>query len=106
MEVAEVLDHPCPVDWNILVVAFVEVRCQSSQVPYSRPCQPNLALRLEYLAYQQVADEFDQRLVDPARIGQVLAPSAVELGAVTLNAVLEGHHSDLIRDYLYCRDEN
>ncbi len=100
VEVAAVLDHPYLVDWKIHVVAFVEVRCRSSQVPYSRPCQLNLASRLEHLACQQVADEFDQRLVGPvARVGRVLAPSAVEVEAVTLNAVFEGHHSDLILDY-------
>jgi hypothetical protein len=62
---------------------------------------------MEHLACQQVADEFVQRLVGPvARVGWVLAPSAVEVGTETLNAVFEGHHSDLIQDYLYCRDEN
>lgn len=107
VEVAAALARPYLVDWKILVVAFVEVHCRSSRVPYSRLCQSNLALRLDHLACQQVADEFDRHFVGPvARVGQVLAPSAVELGTVTLNAVFEGHHSDLIPDYLYCRDEN
>ena len=93
-EVAAVLD-PYPVDWKILVVAFVEVRCRSSQVPYSRPCQLSLALRFrtEHLACQQVADEFDQRLVGPvARVDRVLAPSVLGVGAATPNAVYEDHH--------------
>jgi len=110
VKVAAVLGHPCLVHWKILVVAFVvEVRCRSSRVPYSHPCQPNLVLRfrVEHLACPQVADEFDQRLVDPvARVGQVLLPSAVGVGTVTLDAVFEGRHSDPIQDYLYRRDEN
>ena len=89
MDVVEVLDHPFLVHWEILVaVVSVEVRCQSSQVPYSHPYHPSLAFRsrLEYL-------EFDQRFVDPVpRVGRVVPPSAVEVGAETLNVALEGRH--------------
>jgi hypothetical protein len=94
VEVAAILDHPCLAHWETLVaVAFVEICCQSSQVP-SHPCHLNLAFQfpMEYLACPQVADEFGQ-LVDPvARVGRVASPSAVEVGAEKLNVAFEGHH--------------
>jgi hypothetical protein len=96
VEVAAVPDHPYLTHWEILVaVAFVEIRCQSSQVAYSHPYQPNLAFRfrMEYLACPQVADEYGRCLVDPvARVGRVAPPSAVEVETETLNVAFEGHH--------------
>jgi hypothetical protein len=95
VEMAAILDHPCLAYWeNLVAVAIVETCCQSSQVSYSHPCHPNPAFqfRMEYLAYPRVADEFGQ-LVDPvAKVGRVVSPSAVEVGAETLNVAFEGHH--------------